>query len=91
MARVTAAADPAIRVDAARITVRLTDGRVLEERVAAARGTPDNPLTREEVEAKFTRLAGVVLPTDRVARLAAALRRLPEVGDVAEIAALAAG
>jgi 2-methylcitrate dehydratase PrpD len=91
MARVTAAADPALGVDAARITVRLTDGRVLEERVAAARGTPDNPLTRDEVEAKFARLAGVVLPADRVTRLAAALRRLPEVGDVAEIATLAAG
>ena len=85
MSRVTAEADPSIRVDAARMTLRLADGRVLEERIAAARGTPDNPLTRDEVEAKFQRLAGVVLPADRIARLSGMLRRLPELPDVAAL------
>ncbi len=90
MARVTPEADASLGVGAARVTVRLADGRVLQERVTAARGMPERPLTREELEAKFSRLAGVVLPAERVARLAAALRGLANLPDVAELAALAA-
>jgi len=86
MSRVTPEADPSLRVDAARMTLRLADGRVLEERVAAARGTPDNPLTRDEIEAKFQRLAGVVLPADRVGPLTGMLRRLAELPDVSALA-----
>jgi 2-methylcitrate dehydratase PrpD len=88
-ARVTAEADPSLGVGAAVMTLRLADGRVLEERVAAARGTADNPLSPEELEAKFRRLAGVVLPPARVDALAGALRRLPELPDVGELARLA--
>jgi 2-methylcitrate dehydratase PrpD len=89
--RVTPEADPSLGVGGARLTVRLTDGRVLEERVTAARGMPERPLTREELEDKFRGLAEVVLPAERVARLATALRRFGELPDVAEVAALAAG
>jgi 2-methylcitrate dehydratase PrpD len=91
MARVTPEADASLGVGAARMTVRLAGGRVVEERVAAARGTAENPLTRDELEAKFRRLAEVVLPAERVARLAVALRELGALSDVAELAALAAG
>jgi 2-methylcitrate dehydratase PrpD len=91
MARVVAEADPSLGVGAAGMTVQLGDGRVLEEHVAAARGTAENPLTRDEVEAKFRRLAEVILPAERVTRLAAPLRGLADLPDVAELAALAAG
>ncbi|HXJ77061.1 MAG TPA: MmgE/PrpD family protein [Candidatus Methylomirabilis sp.] len=91
MTRVKAEADASLGIAAAQMTVRLTDGHVLEERVTAARGTPDNLLTRDEVEAKFRRLAEVVLPVGRVASLVTALRGLADLPDVAEIAALAAG
>ena len=91
MARIVPEADASLGVGAAGMTVRLADGRVLEERVTAARGMPGNPLTRDEVEAKFRRLAEVVLPAARAGRLAAALRALPEARDVADLAALAAG
>ena len=91
MARLTAEADGGLDVGAAHLTVRLADGRQLAEHVAAARGTPENPATRDDVEAKFRRLAGVVLPGDRVDRLIDALRGLRHVPDVAEIATLAAG
>ncbi|MGH7385685.1 MAG: hypothetical protein ACREKG_10925, partial [Candidatus Rokuibacteriota bacterium] len=83
--------DPALAVGAARMAVHLMDGRVLEAGVAAARGTPENPATREEVEAKFRRLAEVVLPAERVARLITTLRGLRDLPDVAAITALAAG
>jgi 2-methylcitrate dehydratase PrpD len=90
MARVTPEADASLGMGAARMSVRLADGRVLEERVSAARGTADNPLTRDELEAKFRRLAEVVLPAARVTGLVAALRGLADLPDMAELAALAA-
>ncbi len=90
MSRVALEPDASLGIGAARMTIRLTDGRTLDERVTAARGTPENPLTRDEVEAKFRGLAEVVLPTERVARLLAALRGLADLPDVAEVAALAA-
>jgi 2-methylcitrate dehydratase PrpD len=91
MARVTPEPDPAMPVVAAHMTVRLTDGRVLEQHVSAARGTAQNPPSRDDVEEKFRRLAGVVLPAERVSGLVAALRGLVELSDVGEIATLAAG
>jgi 2-methylcitrate dehydratase PrpD len=91
MSRVVAEADASLGIGAAQMTVRLADGRAVEERVTAARGTPENPLTREEVEAKFRRLAAVVLPGERVARLVAALGGLADLPDMAELARLAAG
>jgi 2-methylcitrate dehydratase PrpD len=91
MARVTPEADAALGLAAARMSVRLADGRVLEERVAAASGTPENPLGRDQLEAKFRRLAEVVLPVSRVTGLVAALRDLGDLPDMAQLAALAAG
>jgi 2-methylcitrate dehydratase PrpD len=91
MARVRPEPDPSMGVGAAHMTVRLADGRVLEQHVSAARGTPGSPPSRDDVEEKFQRLAQVVLPGERVSRLVAALRRLADLPDVGEIAALAAG
>lgn len=88
MARVTPEGDEALTIPAAHMTVRLADGRVIEERITAARGTPDNPGTRDDLEAKFRRLAETVLPAPRVAGLTAALRGLTDAKDVAGILAL---
>jgi 2-methylcitrate dehydratase PrpD len=62
--------------------VRLRDGRVLDEAVRAARGTPGRPVSRRDVEEKFRRLAGVVLPGAQVDRLLEHLGRLPTLPDV---------
>jgi 2-methylcitrate dehydratase PrpD len=86
--RIRPVADPALGIPAARMRVRLTDGRVLDQVVRAARGTPGHPVSRQEVEEKFRRLAGVVLPAAQVARLLEALRRLPELTDVGGLATL---
>jgi len=91
MARVTPEADETLEIGAARMTVRLTDGRALEASVAAARGTPGSPATRGDVEEKFRRLAEVVLPAEGVGRLITMLRGLRDLPDVAGIAALAGG
>ena len=88
MARVTPEADASMGIAAAHVTIRFADGRTVDERVSAARGTPANPLTHDEIEEKFCRLAGVVLPTERVTRLATALRGLADLPEMAELAAL---
>ena len=89
MSRVTPEGDDSLTIPAAHMTVRLADGRVIEERITAARGTPDNPGTRDELDAKFSRLAETVLPAPRVAQLAAAMRGLAEVQDVTDVVELA--
>jgi 2-methylcitrate dehydratase PrpD len=89
MARVTPEGDDSLTIPAAQMAVRLRDGRVIEERITAARGTPENPGTRDDLETKFRRLAETVLPAPRVAELTAALRGLAEVKDVGSILALA--
>jgi 2-methylcitrate dehydratase PrpD len=89
MARVTPEGDDSLTIPTAHMTVRLADGRVIEERINAARGTPDNPGTRDDLEAKFRRLAETVLPSPRVAELTVAMRGLAETKDVGEILALA--
>jgi 2-methylcitrate dehydratase PrpD len=90
-ARVTPEPDPSMPIVAAHMTVRLRDGRVLEHHVTAARGTPEHPPSRDDVEEKFRRVAQVVLPADRVSRLLTTLRGLVDLRDVSEIATLAAG
>jgi 2-methylcitrate dehydratase PrpD len=40
-----------------RVTVKLHDGRELEQRIASPKGDPDNTLSRAELEDKALRLA----------------------------------
>jgi 2-methylcitrate dehydratase PrpD len=86
--RIRPVADPALGIPEARMRVRLRDGRVLDEAVRAARGTPGHPVSRQDVEEKFRRLAGVVLPAPQVGRLLETLRHLPALPDVGTLAAL---
>ena len=53
------------------VAVRLTDGRVLEERQDHPRGGPDSPMTREELEAKFRGNAAEAVPDAQAARVVA--------------------
>ena len=67
--RVTLAGTPEFagmeRQRPATVQVTLSDGRVLEQHVPAVRGTADNPMTHEDVEAKATELIASVLGTER--------------------------
>src|SRR5262249_40324337 len=88
--RIRPVADPSLGIPEARMRVRLRDGRVLDETGRAARGTPGHPVTRPDVEEKFRRIAGVVLPIAQVGRLLETLRRLPTLPEVGPLAALTA-
>ena len=88
--RVTPRADAAMGIGAAQMTIRLADGSVIDEHVKAARGTAENPLTRAEFEAKFRRLASVVLPGERVEQLVTRLRDVATLTDAGTLIALTA-
>ena len=78
---------PAFR-HAARVTVRTVDGRTLRHEVLNRRGSPENPVAREDVERKFAaNLAGIRGPEDidRLKRLALSLDTLPNAGEIVTI------
>jgi 2-methylcitrate dehydratase PrpD len=64
------------------VEIRLADGRELTHHTRAVRGTPANPMTRPEVEAKALDLAGPVVGGRRAAKLCAAIRGLEKIRDV---------
>jgi len=79
------------RPEGVELEVKLRDGRVLTEYVAAALGEPANPISREGIYAKFMTQVeySQTVGRESAARLLALLERLEEVGDVAEVVRLA--
>lgn len=67
------------------VEVTLTDGTHLTERVEAVRGTPENPMTRDEVVAKAQDLITPVLGAGQCARLIERLLGIDGVKDVREL------
>ncbi len=53
----------------ARVTVRMADGATYEETVAFAKGTKQNPLTEDELVAKFRDLTSRALTPERADRV----------------------
>lgn len=70
-----------------RVRVRLADGEELRGS-GFARGSPDRPLSRAEVERKYQALAGRVIPRSQAERLAAAVLQIQDVASVREMAEL---
>ncbi|HET7664958.1 MAG TPA: MmgE/PrpD family protein, partial [Mycobacterium sp.] len=75
--------------DSARVVVTLRDGRVLEQHVAHNLGTPDNPMTDQQLEDKFVALAAPVLGRARTDELARVSWKLPELDDIGMLFGLA--
>ncbi|MFC2065843.1 MmgE/PrpD family protein [Chloroflexota bacterium] len=70
------------------VRLKLKDGTCLEEKVLNLKGTPYNPMTREEVEDKFRGLATIVLSKEKVEEVVKAVRRLDELKDVSVLCSL---
>src|SRR6185503_9667214 len=80
-----AAADP---FDA-EVKITLTDGRTFSEKVDRPLGrTADNPITYEDMKAKFENCASRVLAPDAVARACRAIESLETLGSIRELTAL---
>lgn len=63
----------------ARIRIQLSDGRVLEHFQSHRKGDPEDPLSDEELEAKFLASAASNLPRERAVAMLERLHRLEEV------------
>ncbi len=64
------------------------DGRTLSRRVEAARGTAENPLTPDEVRAKYRGLAAGVVPAARAEAIRRVVDRMERAPDLHRLTAL---
>ena len=94
--RIKIAVDPEIESrgpsfrHAARIAVSTTDGRTFTREILHRRGSPENPISREEVERKFDANVGRLLEpsaADRLKYLASRLDVLPSAKEIIDIVA----
>ena len=67
------------------LDVTLADGTKLSRRVDNVRGTPENPMTREEVVAKARDLIAPVLGAKKCTELISKINNLENVGDLREL------
>jgi 2-methylcitrate dehydratase PrpD len=88
--KITVSEDASLPRRSALVTMTLTDGTTYTERVDHPTGTAENPLSDAVVEEKFRRLAGTVLPADRVERATELLWEFDKVSDVRELLSLVA-
>jgi 2-methylcitrate dehydratase PrpD len=58
----------------ARVVIHLADGAAYEKFVRYPKGDPENPLTWEEMAAKFRSLAGAVIPAEECDEIIAQVR-----------------
>ena len=71
-----------------RMAVTTRDGRRFERHEQFRKGSPKNPMTREERHTKFRRLAGAVLPPARVEEVIAEIEALEKLPDIKRLAGL---
>ena len=74
-----------IPVRVAIVEVTLNDGTKLSERVEHVRGTPENPMTTEEVMAKARELTTPILGPEKTAKLIERVMELQNVKDIREL------
>ena len=73
------------------VAIETDDGRKLRHRTVAVRGTPDNPMTTAEVEAKARDLIVPIIGAERAEQLIAAVAGLERLGNVIELRPLLQG
>jgi 2-methylcitrate dehydratase PrpD len=73
-----------------KVSLETKDGQKYSAKVFHPRGSPENPLSRQELEDKFLDLASMVLPSDRAKELLHGVQNLEQMKDVGELAELTA-
>jgi 2-methylcitrate dehydratase PrpD len=84
------AGDAALAPDAASVTVITSAGKALSAEVQHCLGSATRPMSDRDLEEKFRGLCKGVVAPQRTHRLIQACWHLDDLGDVAEIARLAA-
>ncbi len=77
--------DDRLPKDAARVTIRTRDGRAVSHTTDHNKGTPGNPLSDDELSAKFVDLAAPALGEDRSRQILGELWRFDELPDVTDL------
>jgi 2-methylcitrate dehydratase PrpD len=72
----------------AKVTIKMKNGEVYEERVDYSKGTVQNPMTKAEIRDKFRGLASTVLPEARVNKIIKAVETLEDLDDVGKLSSL---
>lgn len=90
MSRIKITSDPELEklyppARPADLEVRTKKGERLRARVDYPKGDPGNPMTGEEVEAKFRSLASPLMGEGQIKRIIHAVRKLEEVSDIREL------
>ena len=67
------------------VEIELGDGRKLRHHAKAVRGTPDNPMTTAEIEAKALDLIAPISGAAKAKKLVEAVRKLPSLRSVREL------
>ena len=83
--RITLETDVELSPYQIRVLVYTADGRELSHFIPAQKGDPRNPLSWDELVAKFRANAATVLSPQRAEKLAAMIRDLEGLGNVAEL------
>jgi 2-methylcitrate dehydratase PrpD len=83
--KVKVALDTALSGPEATVDVVLSNGRTITARCVHTRGSPENPLTTAQVEAKFRRYAEPRLTGGQIDAVVGAVARLEEIGSVREL------
>jgi 2-methylcitrate dehydratase PrpD len=89
--KVSIVVDESLPKDAATVTMRLSDGRSPTRTISHNKGTPDRPMTDDEIEAKFMGLATDRLGDDDARRVVEMCWNLEREGDVGAIVKLCGG
>ena len=87
--RIEVTPDPSLRGRNAVVKLILKDGRSFTERIDHPTGTPERPMSDEDISAKFRALAEGVLPAEQSGELLASLWKLEDVQNVASVMRLA--
>ena len=71
-----------------KVTIRLKNGKSYSRLVICSKGTPENPMSKKEIEEKFTAFASMVIPEKRVARVVKRIWALDRVKSMRKLASL---
>ena len=81
---------PVVERFATDLTITLDDGTVLEKRIVQPHGGPADPVTNEDLIAKYRSLVGPLMPTSRLDAIQQAVLGIEELADICDLASLLA-
>ena len=87
-AKVTAEIEQSMTEDSVHVAITMTDGTTVETYVEHATGSPENPMSDEALQAKYSALAGEIIGIRQANDLQAAVWDLDYANDVGQVAKL---